>query len=230
MSKPLNKIPYKVSPRSAHSPDLTNNIFNSFLVIKYLGVSKKGNVWQCRCECGTILELTTGYLREPKLRHCGCKYVNWSTTHSMSNTRIYRIWCAMISRCHNPNVRNYTNYGGRGITVCDEWRNSFETFYDDMIDGYSDDLSIDRINNNGDYIKENCKWSTRIEQSRNTRNNSWHTIDGITKCKNDWATELGISHHRINEKLRNGYTFQQIYNHYIKKPKRSARIKKYDNE
>ena len=217
---------YDKVERKKWTEDLTGKRFNYFTVISFLGSSKKkGNMWLCKCVCGGIIELPAGYLREPKMKHCGCKYINPATIHNMTNTRPYRIWSAIKSRCTNPNFPSYTDYGGRGISICKRWL-SFSNFWEDMKDGYDDKLSIDRINNNKGYYKKNCKWSTRSEQSRNKRNNYWFEVNGVKKCKMDWAEYLGIGHQVINDKLRRGYTFQQVYDHYSKKLPKASRIKK----
>lgn len=124
------------------------------------------------------------------------------TTHGMARTRIYRIWAGMKSRCNNPKDDDYKNYGGRGITVCEDWDNSFEPFHTWAISaGYRDDLTIDRIDNNKGYCPENCRWATRKEQNRNFRPNHLVTINGETKCLASWADELGINYETFRQRV-----------------------------
>ena len=115
-------------------------------------------------------------------------------THGMSDTRIYSIWCDMKRRCYNEKNKRYNRYGGRGISVCEEWRNNFNEFYEwSMSNGYSDKMSIDRINVDGDYAPENCRWITPAEQQKNTSRTHYITAFGKTMCMSDWARECGIS-------------------------------------
>ena len=131
--------------------------------------------WLCRCECGTLCIVAGGQLRKGKTRSCGClnlESLQSRATHGKcvgGHRRVYRIWNAMRQRCHNPNQPHYERYGGRGITVCDEWRKSFEAFYRDMGDPPSPDHSIDRIDNDRGYEPGNCRWATAAQQNRNQR-------------------------------------------------------------
>lgn len=183
-------------------------------VMKYIKKSKKGNLWLCKCVCGNEFIASAGKINEGRHKHCGCKYINPAYSHGLNGARIYRIWGAIKSRCYNEKLPSYKNYGGRGIKMCDEWKKDFINFYNDMKEGYDDSLSIDRIDYNGDYNKANCRWATLFEQSRNKRNNYWFEADGMKMIKMDWAAYLNVDHNRINEKLRHGYTFQQVYDFY----------------
>lgn len=125
----------------------------------------------CRCECGTIKTFYRYNLRNGMTRSCGClrseTMRHRETVHGMTYTRVHVIWRGLLARCKNPNNPKYKHYGGRGISVCERW-NTFENFYEDMGDP-SPELSIDRINNDGNYEPGNCRWATRSEQRRNQR-------------------------------------------------------------
>lgn len=130
--------------------------------------------WLCLCDCGNTT-IVRGYcLRNGHTQSCGClgreKRLKSATKHGQSETRLYAIWHAMKQRCFNPNHKNYVDYGGRGIKVCEEWKNDFQAFYDwAMANGYEESLSIDRINNDGNYEPQNCRWVTMKEQCNNRR-------------------------------------------------------------
>lgn len=123
-------------------------------------------------------------------------------THGMYNTRLYDIWVNMKQRCFNPNDQAYHNYGGRGIAVCDEWKENFQEFYDWAIaNGYGDTLSVDRIDNNGNYCPENCRWTDRNVQNRNRRNNHKLTYNGVSKTVVEWAEEKNMPYELLLNRL-----------------------------
>lgn len=135
------------------------------------------SLWICKCDCGKTIQVTADNLQRGKTKSCGClkkeveKSGNNSRKHGMSGSRLYIIWCDMKQRCFNSNQKGYKDYGGRGITICDEWKDSFEEFRDWALShGYSDELTIDRINNDGNYEPDNCRWATMAEQNQNKRN------------------------------------------------------------
>ena len=130
--------------------------------------------WKCRCDCGNEKIVRGCQLKNSNTQSCGClqieRTIKAHATHRQTRTRLHRIWTAMKTRCFNPNTKAYKDYGGRGITVCAEWKNNFEAFRDwAMANGYSDNLTIDRINNDGNYCPQNCRWATRAEQNKNKK-------------------------------------------------------------
>jgi len=225
-----NKLLIKKISRKKWTEDLTGNIYGKVKVLGYVGVSKRGNAWDCLCECGNKIISTTGYLKNGNSTSCGCDYINPATTHNKYHTKEYRSWTAMKTRCLNKNSSNYLMYGGRGIFICDRWIENFEYFLSDMGYAPSDKHSIERVDNNSGYFKENCKWANIKEQCKNRRNNRWYEINGERMIIVDWAKKLKISHTTINQKINKGYTFEQIYNHYITNPKKGTRIKKHENK
>lgn len=130
--------------------------------------------------------------------------------HGKRKTRLYRIWANIKTRCTNKNDPHYRCYGGRGITVCDEWKNDFKAFYDWSVrHGYADDLTIDRINNNGNYEPSNCRWVDYKTQANNKRNVILITHNGETHNAAEWAQILHLGHDTIRQRYRKGWTPEQ---------------------
>lgn len=216
----IDRISYK-RVLGANSKDLTGQIFGYLTVVSYFGThDKRGNFWNCRCICGKEVRLATGSLtaRRGKVG-CGCQWMPPNTTHDMSKTKIYRRYLTMKTRCYNPKASQYQDYGGRGIRVCDRWKNSFEAFYEDMYKTFQDGMTLERIDLNGDYEPSNVKWATKDEQARNKRNNIWLEKDGRRMVVTDWARELGTYKEFILRRLKKGIPFSEIHDLLINKQK-----------
>lgn len=162
--------------------------------------------WVCRCDCGEELVILGRSMRRGNTVSCGCfgreKRLEANTTHGRSRTDVHKIWQAMIGRCTNPNAANFAHYGGRGIKVCDRWRESFEAFAEDM-GPRPQGHTVERIDNDGPYSPENCRWATRKEQSSNTRRSHWVTFDGETRILSEWAQELGVKTNALTWRIKN---------------------------
>lgn len=186
--------------------DLTGKKYGKLTVIKKCG-SKDGHaLWECVCDCGKKTIVRSGDLRRGKSKSCGCV----QKKHGGHRTRLYRIWGGMKTRCYNKSDHVYPLYGGRGITICPEWRDSFETFRDwAMANGYQEGLTIDRIDVNEDYKPENCRWVTVKEQENNRRNNRKITFKGETKTLSQWSAETGINRGTIQWRLNHGWTVEK---------------------
>lgn len=181
--------------------DVTGQKFGRLTALRRTGTKSNNAIWECVCECGVVKEYRLNQLKAGKTRSCGCLQIELtierSTTHGHSKredtTDTYGIWCKIKNRCFSPNNSAYKNYGGRGITMCDRWKDSFENFLEDMGERPSKNHSIDRVDNEKGYEPGNCKWVTRAEQSRNTRRNVWVEFNGQNKTICDWADDLGIN-------------------------------------
>lgn len=157
------------------SPDLTGRRFGRLTVLRRDVSAPYQGRWLCSCDCGNTITAYTSNLKRGHTKSCGCLHKDVMRevfgTHGESHTRLHNIWLCMKERCGNPNAANYHYYGGRGITVCDEWKSNYIAFRDwALANGYSSDLSIDRIDVNGDYEPSNCRWATSSQQNSNKRN------------------------------------------------------------
>lgn len=164
-------------------------------------------MWDCTCRCGTRKDVRDAEIRRGESSSCGCYNREISSTHHSSRTRLYEIWHGMKQRCNNPRSKDAHNYSERGIAICQEWNDSFESFRDWAIsNGYQDGLSIDRIDVNGNYCPENCRWSTASEQCRNTRVNHLLTFNGKTQPIASWADETGIDYYTLSKRIEKGWS------------------------
>jgi hypothetical protein len=199
----------------AKAMNLENQRYGRAIVLKR--VENKGRYvrWLCKCDCGNEFIALTIHLRSGAVKSCGClrrevaieKSKTINTKHGKHKTRLYKIWAAIKGRCFNKNNSAYKNYGARGITICDEWINNYPAFEKWAIDhGYNDSLTIDRIDVNGNYCPENCRWATRREQQNNRRVNHFLEYHGKKKTIAEWARTLNISSKRIYERLSRGWS------------------------
>ena len=163
--------------------------------------SKNGKrMWECKCDCGTTVSISTDRLKSGHTKSCGCvagrpggKSPGWK------GTVVYSRWQAMKKRCYQVGTEGYENYGGRGIKVCDEWKNNPSAFCEWALEnGFSEELTLDRKDVNGDYCPENCKWSTKTEQNRNKRNNHFVTYNGKKITLSEYSEITGIKHGAID--------------------------------
>jgi len=169
----------------------------------------KQRTWKCRCDCGREIVVRQDCLRSGNTASCGCQRKEHAaeaarrrcTTHGQSKIAEYFVWKTMKARCLNPRNSEFKNYGGRGIWVCDRWRTSFVAFIQDLGLRPSPAHSIDRINNDGNYEPENCRWAIGKEQARNTRANHRITIDGVIMTIAGWAERSGLKSGTISRRL-----------------------------
>lgn len=183
-------------------------------------VSQSGRhrvMWECVCDCGKTTIVSGEALREGRTLSCGCYrhdyLVQKHTLHGETESRLYNIWQAMKNRCNNPNVKAYRNYGGRGIRVCEEWMSGFGAFRDwAYANGYAENLSIDRIDNNGNYEPANCRWVTDVAQASNRRTNRVYTINGETHTLTEWAEIKGLNPKTVFNRVYTGWDIEDALN------------------
>lgn len=187
--------------------DITGQRFGRLTVLA--PTEKRHNrsvIWLCQCDCGKVVEVNGNYMRNGDTRSCGCLHDEAAAERGRANKvhggcrdRLHRIWTGMLTRCRNPNHPEFHRYGGRGIKVCRSWEHSYQAFKDWAYShGYDDQAprgvcTIDRIDVDGDYCPENCRFVSALEQSRNLSTNRKITVHGKTKCASEWAEIIGVS-------------------------------------
>ena len=187
--------------------DISGMRFGKLEAIERVGSDKhRHSTWLCKCDCGNEIVVRSDSLIRGLQVSCGCYNIeqirNRSITHGKANTRLYNIWRGIKKRCFVESEVFYKDYGGRGITICDEWKDDFEMFYEwSMQNGYREDLTIDRIDVNGNYEPTNCRWATLIEQQNNTRKNRFLTFNGERHTIAEWSRVTGISVQRKSHRL-----------------------------
>lgn len=182
--------------------DITGQRFGRLTVLYRLHNIKGKTKWFCVCDCGNLKEVTLSDLKKGNTQSCGCLYKDIHTKHKKCDTRLYCIFGAVKSRCYNKNNKRYKDYGGRGIAVCDEWKDDFMSFYNwAILNGYKDTLTIDRIDVNGNYEPSNCRWVTPKQQARNRRSNRNYTINGETHCLKEWCEIVGLNYRTVQYRI-----------------------------
>jgi len=188
--------------------DMAGQVFGRLTVLERAENTKNNKAqWLCLCECGNKIIVSRRRLKDGMTKSCGCYRVDigkLNKTHGMKGTRLYRIWSGMKDRCLNPKSKYWDRYGGKGITVCDEWK-TFENFMNwSSENGYTEKLTLDRIENSKGYKPSNCRWATMEQQENNRTNNILHTIDGKTQSLNAWCRELDISRYAFKKLILKG--------------------------
>lgn len=192
--------------------DILNKRFGRLVVLweshQYFG-RRKRFFYRCICDCGRLKTIDRDSILSKTTQSCGClqkeRARKANTTHGKRSLRVYNIWNDMVSRCKNKNSIEYKRYGSKGINVCLDW-NKFEKFYKDMGDPPTSKHSIDRIDNDRGYLKENCRWATSKEQARNRKSTILHTINGQTKPLIEWCEIHNKSHATVYMRIRRGWS------------------------
>lgn len=199
--------------------DISEEKFERLTPIEPIEIDKFHRaIWKCKCKCGNECAVAYSSLKNGDTQSCGClhdevfnKNRMHHVKHNQSNSRLFNIWVNMRQRCTNEKNQKYHRYGGRGITVCNEWLHDFQAFYDwSMSHGYADDLTIDRIDNDGNYEPSNCRWITAKEQANNVSYNLIFEMNGKKQTLKQWSEDVGINYGTLYSRIyRNGWSFEK---------------------
>lgn len=196
----------------ANFKDMTGININNLKVIKRVENYKDGKAqWLVECHCGNEFKAIGKHLRNGNIKSCGClkskrmtEHGKAKATHGDSKSRLFSIWAGMKKRCYYKKSIGYKNYGGRGIQVCYEWKNNYSAFkLWAMNNGYDESLTLDRVDNDGNYEPNNCKWSTVTEQNRNKRNNKLFNYNGKVLTQSEICEITGLSKHQVSKEFSN---------------------------
>ena len=195
--------------------DLTGKRFGMLEVIRKAPRTQNATRWECKCDCGNVSFVTSSDLRNGRTKSCGCLRgivsKQKAKTHGMSKSKLYCCWTDIKQRCYNENSPAFKQYGGRGIKMCDEWKKSFERFSDWATNnGYSEGLTIERVDVNGNYCPENCKWASPYEQSINRRSNIIISYNGESRCLSEWCKKYRTDYCLVYNRMhKNKWSFER---------------------
>lgn len=212
--------------------DLTGERFGRWTVIRYTGFINSNYRWLCKCDCGNEKVVAQSSLLQGNSMSCGCLAKEIAQTkikHGLcrvgKENKLYWVYNSMIQRCNNTKDSAYKHYGGRGIKVCDEWFNDRTSFFEWAYkNGYSEGLTIDRINTNGNYEPSNCRWSNRYVQLNNTRRNHYLTINEKTLTVKQWCVEYNIDPKLVYWRVKQGKTFEEAITTPVRKIERKGEL------
>lgn len=198
--------------------DITGQRFGHLVAIRLVepyqsSSGKRYRQWLCQCDCGNQKIIFQTNLIEGKIKSCGCEQYSVHTKHGEAKSRLYSIWRNLRQRCNNPKAKNYDNYGGRGIKVCDNWNNAegYTAFKEwALSNGYRNDLTIDRINNNGNYEPSNCRWATSLEQNNNQSSNIMISYNNEIHTLSEWSRLTGINRSTLKNRYEKGQSPEEI--------------------
>ena len=211
MSEQHSSCVHREKPRRGVLRDLIGRKFGRWSVIAFCGVSNTNAKWLCRCECGVEKSVAGYSLIQGQSTSFGCAFPSrGNLKHGLSRSKLYRTWCGMIRRCHDPSSRQYKNSGNRGIIVCDEWRSSVEAFSRFIGQPPSPRHELDRINNDGNYEPGNVRWVTHSRNNRNTRRTTMVVWSGKLMALRDVAEHFGLNFDRVRSHIRRGKTIQEV--------------------
>lgn len=196
---------------------LSGQKFSRWTSLEWVGRDKYGkHLWRCSCECGEEKIVPERYLLDGQSRSCGCLFAEQlrerndkSGTHRLTKTRLYKIWTGIKDRCCNPKSKDWGRYGGKGITVCERWNNSFLAFLDDMGARPTPKHTVDRIDPHGNYEPNNCRWATPLEQNRNRRNTPKAEKGGVLLSFSELSERLGGNRKLVTCRVRNGWSVEK---------------------
>lgn len=197
--------------------------YNRLTLIRFERKNKyHHSFWLCKCDCGTEKIVNVSQVKSGAIKSCGClnkelsrkRLMESTQTHGYANKeRLYDIWKNMKRRCYDKSNKRYENYGGKGVIVCDEWKNDYLSFRKwAYANGYNDELTIDRIDVNGNYEPSNCKWSSWKEQMNNQTRNRFLAYKGKTMTMSQWAELLGLTYGAMNHRVQRGWSMERIVN------------------
>jgi hypothetical protein len=191
--------------RKRASKDLVGKRFGRLTVLSKAGMYNGQQKWLCKCDCGNTTEVITSYLTTGDTKSCGCYKIDKVTKHGYSKTKLYRVYQSMLQRCQNPKAQEYERYGGRGISVCKEWKENFVSFCEwANANEYKEGMTLDRVNNDGNYEPSNCRWATRKEQAVNRSTNRYLSNGKEIHTVSQWADILKIPYTSVYGRVRKG--------------------------